>query len=676
MNVEPYVKAPSPRPSPRSSPRSLPPSNVLPVNPQAEDSIVKPLISPKGSVQEKNELRVTLPSAAVEVMEQTPSDDYVNKVEENNHQELVEEFDQRDSVEAFSNRDSVEQYDSMISQDRGSDLTLEETDQENLYDSNPPHESSSSSSAPSPYTDATTLLQLQKQQNDENNAFEYLREICSPTVSYSLQSDQWGHRKEALELIQKYIERNQPTLKSLSEDQCCVEFKWFCIILKKYFIDRVAPVFYAAYDCFRALLKVYSSYIHGSQEIEEILESMIGPLLSNLGGEIGTTGTNKRTQKEACRCILRIARLTAVDGLRLILQMFQDSSSSSSSGGGGTSSHTTSSLIGIKQKLILLKILINEFTITESSNGNHDSGISTDLVLSICQIGINHTDDKIRKSAVDIMGIAYQQVGKNIKMFITDIKPAMLKVLEKKFSEIDAMNGTNNSTTASTSSVGVGTISSLNHRDSFSENTVITSSTKSKSKKVENIRNLAPVVLMKSSSGSGSFNGGGGGGVLGGRNLNSSFSGTAMVSTNPDGEENFVVMKSPSMKGLATGGLPPASVHEKKSLSRIQNPATGTGTGPSSSSSSSMETDKENDSQYLMTSSKRIGAAGIASVGNGNGGGGSRSRFEISDEISSSSASSPMIKKKTSSSSSSGKGIKPQPKNVPEDRFCIDESQF
>jgi hypothetical protein len=664
MNMEPLVKAPSPRQSPKSSRKIMVQNEVLLGAPPAE--IIQPSPSPK-STQEKNELKVILPSAPIE---QIPSPVHVDTMKEKHIPDLVEEeFDQRDSVEAFSNHDSVEQFDrSMIlplSQDRESDLTLEETDQDNLD-----HSFLNSQTENLP-TSAMNILEYQQQQNDENNAFEYLRGICSPTVSYSLQSDQWGHRKEALELIQKYIERNLQNLKLMTETQCCVEFKWFCIILRKYFLDRVAPVYYAAYDCFRSLLKIYTSshgaFVHG-RDIEDVLESMIPPLLSNLGGEM--SGTNKRTQKEACRCILRVARLTAVDGLGLILQMFQDTNSPPGGGGPRSSTHV---VIAIKQKLILLKILINEFSITElsSTNGNYDSGsggtsISADLVLSICQVGINHSDDKIRKTAVDIMGLAYQQVGKNIKMFITDIKPAMLKVLEKKFSEIDQMNGTSGSTSGEIP--GFASSSSFN-RESVTD----TTTTKGKSsKKVENIRNLAPVVFSKSvGAGGSSLNG-----PLGARSLNSSFSGTAMLSSSPDGEENFVVMKSPKKKEQRSqGGLsapsPSSSLsQEKKSSSRTLNPATVTG----NSSSSSM--DKENDAHYL---SKRVCGGIAVPPGNGNGTGTpngiSKNRFEISDEISFVSASSPMTNRKEKKTSS-GKGIKPSQKNVEEDRFFIDETQF
>jgi hypothetical protein len=626
------------------------------------------------------------PSVAVPVKNSTHLDD---------HEEPIEENNPRDSVEAYSNDESsgvVEQFrDSSIYQDRGSDLTLEETDH---YDDNGENDMNNSSQQKS-----------QQQQQEENAqdeieqqaAFEYIREICSPTVSYSLQSDQWAHRKEGMELIQKYIERNVGPIKKMTEEQCNLEFKWICILIRKYFLDRVAPVYYSAYDCFRALLKVYSSYIHG-REIEMILGSMVQPLLQNLGGE--STGTNKRTQKEACRCILRIARLTAIDGLGLILNMLKGESNPSPSSHNtistpttGTSSPlpssstTTSGSIGIKQKLILLKILINEFSISESSNGNYDSGISTDLVMTICQVGINHSDDKIRKAAVDILCLTYQKVGKNVKMYMTDIKPAMLKVLEKKFIEIDNGGGGGGGALSSLSSFSSTAPAALMSSSSSAAATDVSS--KTKSKKTENIRNLAPVVLKHATGGGGAAGGsfGGSRNKLLSAHLNSSFSGTAMLSKNADGEENFVVMKSPSKKNLTASGSSAPSLSSSSSSSSLRRDPVSRGS----------ENDKENDSHLNPHGGIAVGAATGAAGGGGGGRAGgvaltpvtnSKNRFEISEDLVGSPAANKKDKRASSSNSSAGssKGnpLRPQQQqtvtakqsNVEDNRFYIDESQF
>jgi hypothetical protein len=200
---------------------------------------------------------------------------------------------------------------------------------------------------------------------------------------------------------------------------------------------------------------------------------MVIPLLTSMGGE--ATGTNRRTQKEACRCVLRVARLTHLDGLGVVIPLLSDEA------------------IPLRPRLALLKLLVQEFRIETSSNGNCGSAISADLVMSICQPALANSDDKVRKAAVDNIGIAYGMVGKIIKMHITDVKPAMLKVLEKKFAEID----------------GTEPPSSVTKQDSMK---------KGKSKKgsdlgrkcsgSENIMNLAPVNLKKGGSFSrmGSFN--------------------------------------------------------------------------------------------------------------------------------------------------------------------------
>mmetsp|Transcript_14377 Transcript_14377/g.21552 ORF Transcript_14377/g.21552 Transcript_14377/m.21552 type:complete len:556 (+) Transcript_14377:64-1731(+) len=293
-------------------------------------------------------------------------------------------------------------------------------------------------------------------------SMELVKEICSPTVSYSLASDQWAHRKEGLEMIQKCIERNNTKAKTMEYEVVVKEFSAICVILRKFFEDRVAPVYFAAYDCFRALLKVYAPYVDGPG-VMDLLRSLAVRLLNSMGGE--ATGTNRRTQKEACRCMLRIARLTHVDGLAVVLPLLTDDACS------------------LRPRLALLKLLVQEFRIEESSNGNCGGGISSELVMSVCHPALSHPDDKTRKAAVDNIGVAYSMAGKSIKMLLGDVKPATLKVLERKFAEID----------------GVELPVSAREPDSGLKKR------KSKkrlnaSKSGENIRNLAPVLVKSTSS--------------------------------------------------------------------------------------------------------------------------------------------------------------------------------
>lgn len=299
--------------------------------------------------------------------------------------------------------------------------------------------------------------------HEEARCLEVIRELCSPTVIYSLCSEQWVHRKEGLELIQKYVDRCGSKLEKMPMAEIIDEFYAVAVILRKFFDDRVAPVYFAAYDCFRALLKVYGHYVSG-ERVEQLLRSMVTPLLTSMGGE--ATGTNRRTQKEACRCVLRVARLTHLDGLGVIIPLLSDEA------------------IPLRPRLALLKLLVQEFRIETSSNGNCGSAISADLVMGICQPALANADDKVRKAAVDNIGIAYGMVGKMIKTLITDVKPAMLKVLETKFAEID----------------GIEPPPSASRQESVKKPKTKKGLGRKSSGGGENILNLAPLSLKKGSS--------------------------------------------------------------------------------------------------------------------------------------------------------------------------------
>jgi hypothetical protein len=252
-------------------------------------------------------------------------------------------------------------------------------------------------------------------EEEEANCLEALKQMCSPTISYNLSSEQWAHRKEGVEQIQKFVEDSVRNLKEQDEAIIIHQFCAMAIVLRKFFQDRVAPVYYAAYDCFRCLLNVYGKYLFDSKEVTYALQSIIPPLITSMGGE--STGTNRRTQREACRCVLRIARLTEIDGLGLIVQLLKVDT------------------IALRPRLALLKILLQEFSLDdENSRGCR---LTLKLVFDMCEPALNHSDDKIRKAGVEDIVMAYSMVGNDVRQYICNVKPAMLKVLEEKFSEVD-----------------------------------------------------------------------------------------------------------------------------------------------------------------------------------------------------------------------------------------------
>ena len=311
-------------------------------------------------------------------------------------------------------------------------------------------------------------------EEEETNCLEAMKQMCSPTITYNLTSETWAHRKDGVEQIQKFIEDSVRNLKEMAEEVVIHQFCAITIVLRKFFQDRVAPVFYAAYDCFRCLLNVYGKYLFDAKEVIHALQSVIPPLITSMGGE--STGTNRRTQREACRCVLRVARLTEVDGLGLIVQLLKVDT------------------IALRPRLALLKILLQEFALDdENSRG---SRLTLKLVFDMCEPALNHSDDKIRKAGVEDIVLAYSMVGDNVRQYICNVKPAMLKVLEEKFGEVDRKK-----TGAPSSAKGV--LSPQKRDDTLTQ--IQRDKEKKRGKKGgENILGLLnPVVLTKTNSGRG-----------------------------------------------------------------------------------------------------------------------------------------------------------------------------
>ena len=309
-------------------------------------------------------------------------------------------------------------------------------------------------------------------EEEESSCMESLKQMCSPTISYNLTSEQWAHRKEGIGQIQQFVEDSSSNIKQLSEDVIIHQFSAILIVLRKYFQDRVAPVYFAAYDCFRCLLNVYGKYIFDSKEVTYALQSIIPPLIVSMGGE--STGTNRRTQREACRCILRVARLAEIDGLGLIVQLLKVDT------------------IPLRPRLALLKILMQEFSLDDENC--RGCRLTLKLVFDMSEPSLNHSDDKVRRAGVEAIVLAYSMVGSNVRQYISNVKPAMLKVLEEKFSEIDhKRNGGPGK---------AGVLSPAKVDDTLAQ--IQRDKQKKRKKGGENIKGLLnPVVLTKTNSGRG-----------------------------------------------------------------------------------------------------------------------------------------------------------------------------
>merc|ERR1711990_610255 len=106
-------------------------------------------------------------------------------------------------------------------------------------------------------------------------------------------------------------------------------------------------------------------------------------------------------------------------------------------GGSPVMAHVFSPIINSKEvsairgRLELINHLIDDFGFGKSST------ISMQLVMGFVRPHLDATDEKVRRAAIEVTVNCYKHKGDRTNKYITNVKPALLKLLQSRFAELD-----------------------------------------------------------------------------------------------------------------------------------------------------------------------------------------------------------------------------------------------
>lgn len=264
------------------------------------------------------------------------------------------------------------------------------------------------------------------EEQEDARALLVASSVYGPATMYKITSSQWAERRTAMENVKQSNDQHVASLIAATDerelsaeekDEVRIRFVVLCSILKRALKDRVAPVCFAGFEAFRAALEGYSEFICDQQEATIAISKLVPYMLEKMNGE--ATGTNRRMQHDASKCLMQLAECTELEGINLIVPFL------------------TQDTIPLRPRLRLLKTMIAKFGFAKSS------ALRLTSVMAVAIPALQISDDKTRKAAVYVVVGAYAIVGKRVRKHLNSIKPAMLKVLERKFAETDAKNAAN-----------------------------------------------------------------------------------------------------------------------------------------------------------------------------------------------------------------------------------------
>merc|ERR1711998_161530 len=85
----------------------------------------------------------------------------------------------------------------------------------------------------------------------------------------------------------------------------------------------------------------------------------------------------------------------------------------------------------IRGRLDLINHVIDEFGFGKSTT------ITMQLVMGFVRPHLDATDEKVRRAAVEVTVNCYKHKGDRTLKYVTNVKPALMKLLQQRFSEVD-----------------------------------------------------------------------------------------------------------------------------------------------------------------------------------------------------------------------------------------------
>ncbi|KAJ0408525.1 hypothetical protein P43SY_006455 [Pythium insidiosum] len=245
------------------------------------------------------------------------------------------------------------------------------------------------------------------------------------------ESKTWSDRKEALVDIEKGITDSKSDLRDVRPAFGSIvqhNFAAYCAIVHKCLADSIAPVVNGTMDCFSTLLKIFGPCVEWRDEpVRDLILLTIMRLFATM------QKPNNRANRAACRCVLKLTRLPSVHPLRYTLSCVFAKETDAL-----VQMHLLRLLIpefgfqadGISAgRMHLLRLLIPEF-------GFQADGISAGRVLDAVAIALGHSNEKVRKTAMDVALCTQRLIGRTLVLQkLKDVKAVTLKELEKQFVE-------------------------------------------------------------------------------------------------------------------------------------------------------------------------------------------------------------------------------------------------
>jgi hypothetical protein len=231
-------------------------------------------------------------------------------------------------------------------------------------------------------------------------------------------SNKWDDRQDALQeltgakgLRKWKLKHVQPPL----QQEC---FEHLTAIVLHCMEDKVRPVCLSAMECFSKIIEVFAVEFKRTAPEEKVLEQFtktVHYLLHRMGD------SNTKVKDAAKNCLMDVVHLQHPRGIALVWRAILRQ---------GEKKEGASGDMDACQRLMILHTLVTDCGFSKKD------GLTLSSVMSLAVPALAIADQKTRNAAMDVVVAAYAASGERVNKHITGCKPAMVKILRRKFQEL------------------------------------------------------------------------------------------------------------------------------------------------------------------------------------------------------------------------------------------------
>jgi len=255
-------------------------------------------------------------------------------------------------------------------------------------------------------TPVKAAAQITETATDESD--KLVLDVFGFEILHQLQGKTWDERGQGVQAARAKVAQNDMGSVVLEADF----FRASCCVARIALTDKVMPVFFDGLDLCKLLLGEFAGKHSLKKDVVTSGLDMLVPIIV-----AKTSDRNARSIEGTRQALVYLARQPTVGCQPVMAHILTPVNAKE--------------VAAIRGRLELISHLIDEFGFSKTS------GLSLSAVMGFVRPHLDAPDEKVRRAAVEVTVSCYSLKGERTLKFCSNLKPALLKLLEQRFAEVD-----------------------------------------------------------------------------------------------------------------------------------------------------------------------------------------------------------------------------------------------